>query len=211
MTRPAGTVADPTTGRLTPSTVARHLSRAPGSQVQTLVVRQLGVILLIAIVAGQGLANVANLALIVVMDIVWELLWLLVKVSTRGLPISVTRTFLVMHVLLVQIGLVVIHVFAHRPRAVAGLYLEFTVQPSLRVVLVPTLFFVFYTAGSALAVGSGATAHQVPRIEPVKRDRADGQWCCMWSPWSMACRPLPEPASRIARRCSVPGRPRTPD
>jgi|GEM_PF-5877865 len=56
-----------------------------------------------------------------------------------------------MHVVLVQVGLVTIYIFAQDPKKVGRLYLGFPVHPSLQAVVFPTLFMAVMLLGVWLA------------------------------------------------------------
>ena len=126
------------------------------------VCRQALVIGLVGWIADAGLCTPSNLCLVLGMDAIWEAMWYWCRFLTREFPVSALRMFFMMHVILVQIGLVTIYVFAQKPTALARLYLDFSVRPSLQVVLFPSAFMLLLLAGVATIAGSRVAAPTSP-------------------------------------------------
>jgi len=100
------------------------------------------------LILDAGLASLPNVALVIAMDLVWEAMWLWCRSLTAELRISALRMFFMMHVILVQVGLVTIHIFAQDPEQLARLYLDFRVEPSVSTVIFPCVFMALLLAGA---------------------------------------------------------------
>lgn len=141
---------------------------------RNLIFRQIVVVGWIASMIGSAVGTFGNVSLVLVMSIVWEVLWFLTREMTKGLRISVVRLFLILHVVLVQVGLVAIYIYSQDAGEIAGLQLGFRVQPSLVAVLFPTAFVTLMLPG--IWLGSHrppreAAPLSTERIGPVRRRR----------------------------------------
>ncbi|MEO7371929.1 MAG: hypothetical protein ABIZ69_13750, partial [Ilumatobacteraceae bacterium] len=123
----------------------------------------------IAFIASAGLATITNLGLVLLMDFLWEVLWYWCKILTRGLRISAVRMLFIMHVLLVQVGLVTIYIFGQDTKEVGRLYLGFKVTPSLQAIVFPCLFV------AALLLGVSLTSLSHDQDARIRHPRSIGR------------------------------------